>query len=571
MTLKSVALSALCPPKDNPRRSIDQAKIASLAESIKTDGVLQNLVVEPEGSNFRVVTGSRRFLALKLLEEQGAIDCGYKVPVEIRKNLANGDGRRIAIVENVQRADLDPIDEAEAFAAALQSGGDLDDLSAKTGLSHQTIRRRLALANLCGPVKDAVRTGELSLAIAEAMTLGTEDQQKGLLSDIKEGADLDREAIRELLLTEKPSAAMAIFPLEKYTGTFTRDLFGNEESTFFDDVEQFFVLQNEAVEALAQEHCKIAAWVDVLNTYAVNWWVYREAEAGEPAGVVINLKPTGVVEVKEGLARHEVKEEVIEATREAPEAPKERAAISNGLVRYVALHKSMAVQAALLTNPRKLKEVVATYLLLAFGTNNAVRIDAHSCFTAFAAAEQKPRAFAAVHSEASRFLNRVGITLNDGEFLPTWTGTYGNSPLELYQALQTFSDEDLERMTELVVLLSFGQIGVDKLDSEDSMFNRVAADLQITLRDWWVPDEDFLELLRKDQLESIAIESAASLHMGKFKDYSKRELIRALVRYFGRTADPTATLDEHDQRGRAWLPGAMSFPAREAVTMADAG
>src|SRR5215475_7789000 len=106
MTLKSISLSALCPPKDNPRRIIDQAKIASLAESIKTDGVLQNLVVEPEGSNFRVVTGSRRFLALKLLEEQGAIDWGYKVPVEIRKNLADGDGRRIAIVENVQRADL---------------------------------------------------------------------------------------------------------------------------------------------------------------------------------------------------------------------------------------------------------------------------------------------------------------------------------------------------------------------------------------------------------------------------------------------------------------------------------
>ena len=140
--------------------------------------------------------------------------------------------------------------------------------------------------------------------------------------------------------------------------------------------------------------------------------------------------------------------------------------------------------------------------------------------------------------------------------------------MELYQTLQTFSDDELERITELVVLLSFGQIGVGKLDSEDSMFNRVAADLQITLRDWWVPDEDFLELMRKDQLESIAIESGASLHMGKFKDYSKRELIRALVRYFGRTADPAATLDEHDQRGRVWLPGAMSFPAREAITMA---
>src|SRR5215468_10781780 len=488
------------------------------------------------GENVQGIERHAPLSRLKLLESEGAIDGNYKVPAEIRGNLKDGDGRRIAIVENVQRADLDPIDEAEAFAEALQNGGDLDDLSAKTGLSHQTIRRRLALANLCGTVKEAVRAGELSLAIAETMTLGTEDQQQALLNDLKEGGDLDRDSIRETLLTQKPSAAVAIFSLEKYTGTCTRDLFGDDESTFFDDVVQFFALQNEAVEELAQEHCKIAAWVDVLNTYAVSWWMYREAEEGEPAGVVINLKPTGVVEVKEGLARHEVKEEVIEETREAPEAPKERAAVSNGLIRYVALHKSMAVQAALLTNPRKLKEVVATYLLLAFGTNNAIRIDVHPCFTAFAAAEKKPPAFAAVHAEASRFLNRVGITFNDGESFPTWNGTNGNSPLELYQALQTFPDDDLERITELIVLLSFGQIGADKLDSEDSMFNRVAADLQVTLRDRWVPDDDFLDLMRKDQLESIAIESGASLHMSKFKDYSKRELIRALVRYFGRTA-----------------------------------
>jgi ParB family chromosome partitioning protein len=572
MTLKSIPLWALCPPEGNPRRSVDDAKIAGLAESIKTDGVLQNLIVAPaEGKTFRVVSGMRRFLALKLLEGQGAIDSDYKVPAEIRGNLKDGDGRRIAIVENVQRADLDPLDEAEAFAHILQNGGGLDDLSAKTGLSHQTIRRRLALANLCELVKEAIRNGELSLGIAESMTLGTEDQQRALFNDLKEGADLDREAIREMLLTEKPSAAVAIFPLEKYTGTFTRDLFGDEESTFFDDVDQFFALQNEAVEALAERHCKIAAWVDVLNTYAVNWWLYREAEEGEPAGVVINLKPTGIVEVREGLARHDVKEEVVEATREAPEAPKERPAVSSGLIRYVALQKSMALQAALLASPRKLKEVAATCLLLAFGSSNAVRIDVHTCLTALAAWDKKPRAFVSVHAEASHFLNRVGMSLDDHEGIPTWSGANGYSPLKLYQALQAFSDENLERITELAVLLSFGQSGIEKLDTEDSLFNRVAADVGLAMRDWWTPDSAFLELMRKDQLEAIAIESKASMHMGKFKDYSKKELVRDLVRYFRRTAEPSAMLDEHDQHGRAWLPGTMAFPAREAVTVADSG
>jgi ParB family chromosome partitioning protein len=274
-------------------------------------------------------------------------------------------------------------------------------------------------------------------------------------------------------------------------------------------VEQFFALQKEAVEALAEKHRKRAAWVDVLSTYAVNWWQYRHAEKGEPAGVVINLKPTGVVEVKKGLTRHEVKQQVVEATRETLEGPKARAAVSNSLIRYAALQKSMTVQAALLANPRKLKEVVATYLLLALGSSSAVRIEVHPCLASFATSEKKPQAFTLVHAEASSFFNRGGLSLDHSEHLPTWTGANGNSPLDLYEALQVFSNEDLERTIELVVLLSFGQCGIEKLDAEVSMFNRVAADVGLAPRDWWTPDEEFLALMRKDQLESVAIESRA--------------------------------------------------------------
>lgn len=570
MTLKSVPLSALCPPKDNPRRILDKADIAGLADSIKTDGVLQNLIVQPEDDGkFRVVSGKRRLLALKLLKRQGAIDGDFKVPVEVRRNLDHGDALRIATVENVQRADLNPMDEAEAFAAMLQNGAALEDLSAKTGLSLQTIRRRLALADLCDAVKVAIRNGELPLGIAEAMTLGAEDQQRSLLNDIKEGADLDRDAIREMLLAEKPSAAIAIFPLEKYTGTFTRDLFGDEESTFFDDVEQFFALQKEAVEALAEKYRKRAAWVDVFNVYAVSWWHYREAKRGKPAGVVINLKPTGRVEVEKGLARHEVKQEVVEATKETTEAPSERPVVAKGLIRYAALQKSMAVQAALFANPRKAKEMAAVYLLLAFGPNHPVRINAHPCIAGCGALEKKPKAFTLVHAEASRLLGSVGMSVDDDGEIPTRTGSNGNSALELYEAVQALSNEDLDRLTILLILLSFGQRGVEELDTEESLFNRVAAELCLILRDWWTPDAEFLALMRKEQLEAVAIESGASLRMGKLKDYSKKDLVDALAWYFEVTADPAATLEEHDQKGRTWLPGVMSFPARAAVTMAD--
>lgn len=562
MTLKHVALSQLCPSKDNPRRHIDKDAIASLAESIKTDGVLQNLVVEKDGKGaFRVVSGARRFLALKLLKHQGVIEGSYKVPVEVR-SLAKGDALRIATIENVQRADLDPIDEAEAFARMLQNGANLDDVSAKSGLSEQTIRRRVALSDLCDEVKQAVQRREIALGVAEALTLGTHEQQRSLLGDLQEGAGLDRESIRELLCAQKPSAAIAIFALEKYTGTFTRDLFADEEQTYFDDVDQFFELQKEAVEALAEKHRAKATWVDVFSVHSAPWWQYREARKGTRGGVVINLHPSGRVEVRKGLARHQVKQEVVEITKEAPEAPKERPEVSAGLIRYAALHKSIAVLAALLKSPRKAKEVAAVLLLLGLVPSKRLRIDVHPCITAWDENTQKPKALSAVSAELDQVARPLGISF-DGRMRVSAAEEVSDTPLILYRAVQELSDEVLERLSTVLVLLTFGQSSVDAIDAGESLFNRVALDLSVAMRDWWTPDAEFLTLFRKDQLETVAVESAGSLRMGKLKSYTRKELVDALVQHFVRTCDPATALDEHDQKARAWCPAMMSFPAAQ--------
>lgn len=558
MTLKTVPLSALCPSKDNPRRQIDKDAIAGLAESIKTDGVLQNLIVQRNGDGkFRVISGSRRLLALKLLKRQGAIDGDYKVPVEIRA-FRDGDALRIATIENVQRADLEPIDEAEAFARMLQDGATIDDVSAKTGLSEQTIRRRVALADLCEEAKEAVRKAEVTLGVAEGLTLGTHDQQRSVLSELREGADLDREGIRDMLCAQKPSAAIAIFPLEQYTGTFTRDLFADEETTYFDDVDQFFALQRQAVEALAEKHRQKAAWVDVLNCYSVPWWQYGEARKGRRGGVVINLHPSGQVEVKKGLARHQVKQEVVEATKETPEAPKQRPEASAGLIRYAAVHKSIAVQAALLRNPRKAREVAAVCLLLGLVPSKRLRIEVHPCLTAWDASDKKPKGLETVSAELSRMSGLLGVQFDACIRVPASNGS-DEPALALYQTVQGLSDDDLDRLSTLLVLLSFGQPSIDALETGDTLFNRVVGDLELVMRDWWMPDPEFLSLLRKDQLESAAIESGASLRLGKFKSYGKKELVDALAQYFARTADPAAMLDEHDERGRNWFPAIMKF------------
>jgi ParB/RepB/Spo0J family partition protein len=149
MLLTTVSLGSLLPPRSNPRRLLDQTQIAGLAQSIRVDGVLQNLVVRPEGEDqYRVVAGKRRFLALHHLKKEGAIDGDYQVPVDIRADIDDQDAARLATVENVQREQLHPLDEGEAFAKLLQLGGTVEAITEKTGLSAPTIKRRLALASL---------------------------------------------------------------------------------------------------------------------------------------------------------------------------------------------------------------------------------------------------------------------------------------------------------------------------------------------------------------------------------------------------------------------------------------
>ena len=172
MTLQTVSLSSLEPGRSNPRKAVDRNGLEGLAASIRNDGLLQNLVVRPvkgKGQHYRVVSGERRYRALKLLQERGEVDGDYAVPVEIRASLSKDDSLRLAIVENLQRQNLTPLEETAALTKLIHGGTKLDDVAARTGLSQTTIKRRLALNGLCEETRAALALGILTLSQAEAM------------------------------------------------------------------------------------------------------------------------------------------------------------------------------------------------------------------------------------------------------------------------------------------------------------------------------------------------------------------------------------------------------------------
>ena len=557
MTQKHVALGdLLLPPGTNPRRSFDKSRIAGLAESIREDGVLQNLVVEKNGDGkYHIRTGKRRYLALKLLKKKGIIDDGYKVPVSVKSNLAESDARRIATVENVQREPLEPLDEAEAFASLVSDGVSLNDVAAKTGVSISTIRRRLALAQLSKEAKEALQKGVIPLSLAEALTLATETQQHFFLNAMSEGASLDADEVRRTILMEKPSLAMAIFPPERYTGTLTTDLFADDTSTYFDDFEEFMRLQEEAVEAKAERYRKKLVEVEVLHEYRVSWWQYREAEEGEQGTHVLNLSPTGYFEMRKNLVKQadDVNGSAL-STRTS--ALKEKLPYGPSLYRYVSTQRSVALLGALLGNPRKRKEVAATLLLSSHTMGSRIRLDLHPSLRA-SADGLHPKGYQLLMDILAKFAGKLG--LSNGEGTGSWPLTNGHDSVSIYGFVATLGDSDLDDLLSIIPLMTFGQSMIEKLEPEGSLFLKIYGDLAVDIREWWTPDEMFLAMLSRDELEKLAVECGANYSLGKFAGYKKVELVSKLAAYFERTANSAERLDEYEKKSVDWLPLVMKL------------
>jgi ParB family chromosome partitioning protein len=146
-----------------PRRNFDPEKLAELAESIKENGIIQPLIVtKTEGSDYELVAGERRLQAAKL----AGLD---QVPVVIR-SVSKKEQLQLAIVENIQREDLDPIEEANAYQA-LAEDFELthQQIAQIMGKDRTTITNSLRLLKLPPEVQALVSSGELSSGHARAV------------------------------------------------------------------------------------------------------------------------------------------------------------------------------------------------------------------------------------------------------------------------------------------------------------------------------------------------------------------------------------------------------------------
>jgi len=156
--------------KFQPRQVFEQESLQELADSIRAQGIVQPIVVRPEGKHFELVAGERRWRAAQLAGLQ-------KVPAVIRE-LDSKSAAAIGLIENIQREDLNPLEEAQAFLRLIEEF-DLthQQVANSVGRSRATVSNLLRLLDLAEPVKQQVNKGLLNMGHARALlTLIRHDQ-----------------------------------------------------------------------------------------------------------------------------------------------------------------------------------------------------------------------------------------------------------------------------------------------------------------------------------------------------------------------------------------------------------
>lgn len=197
---QSVPVSQIRPAPDQPRKSFDAAAIAELSASIAEKGVLQPLLVRPVGDGFEIVAGERRYRAAK---EVGLSE----VPVVVRE-LNDQEALEIAIVENLQREDLNPVEEARAFRQLTEFGANQEEVGRAVGKSRSAIANALRLLALPDAALNALESGVISAGHARAILAQPEADREWALSRIVEGNLTVRQA-ESLRRSVRPSRSVS--------------------------------------------------------------------------------------------------------------------------------------------------------------------------------------------------------------------------------------------------------------------------------------------------------------------------------------------------------------------------
>ena len=155
-------ISEIEPNRDQPRKAFDEEQLEELADSIRKYGVLQPLLVQKKGESYEIIAGERRWRAAKL--------AGLKMIPAVIREYSPQQAMEIALIENVQREDLNPIEEAQAYQRLMQEFSlKQEEIAERVSKNRTTITNCMRLLNLAPEVQQMLIEGRIASGHARAL------------------------------------------------------------------------------------------------------------------------------------------------------------------------------------------------------------------------------------------------------------------------------------------------------------------------------------------------------------------------------------------------------------------
>ena len=171
-----LSVDKISPNRDQPRRTFNRDELQELADSIATHGVLQPLVVQADGDGYRIIAGERRFRAARL--------AGLSSVPAVVRTTKGIEHLELALVENLQRADLNPVDEARGYRRLMELGGHTQEqVARRVGKSRVTVTNALRLLKLPDDILTAVERADITAGHARALLAVADDAARSELFD----------------------------------------------------------------------------------------------------------------------------------------------------------------------------------------------------------------------------------------------------------------------------------------------------------------------------------------------------------------------------------------------------
>jgi ParB family transcriptional regulator, chromosome partitioning protein len=372
MDLMHIPLTELKIAKTNVRFGVKKADFKDLIPSIKERGILQPLLVRPNGQGYEIVAGRRRFLAACELEKEGtAIDA---VPCAVMAKGDDAGAVEASLIENIAHLPMDEMDQFEAFQRLLKEGRNVEDIAHIFGVTELTVKRRLAIANLHPKIRQLYRAEEIDAETLRSLTLATKQQQKDWLAlwdDEEQHAPTGHTLKKWLLGGENIPTSVALFDLARYQGQIITDLFGEEQ--FFANAQAFWALQDAAIQTKRDEYLA-QGWprVEVMERGKRFYeWEFQKAGKKKGGAVFIAVSERGEVEVHEGYQSREEackreKQELGEQEKPKAAKPELTAPMQN----YVELHRLAAIRLELLNHSQVALRLTLAHMIVGSGLWN---------------------------------------------------------------------------------------------------------------------------------------------------------------------------------------------------------